>query len=390
MPERLLVFWHLKGEQSMAQMRFRGTSADFSFSVTSVGEPSTQMTLNTFHLAGHGAANVTLGIPRLREIVMTAAQKPKTPTMKLPIQPSIADEDIEKFIKKTSRLNLSEVVERVTVTERLSGKTIEQVDRRRTYTVLLEFYDKAEYLEEYHVTPRQIMESLPSSFAVLLQKEITKEFKAAARALANDINSVGKGRAVRESADQINEEDERAGRDEELDDDGDAYEMKRKAQTEQIATYDSDEEEDNEQDEEDILAARVEEDSDAEDEGEGKTDEATTKAKNDQRMEDVGEFFKLASRYATTFSFDLVNGKSCQFDLEVSADILHESYDVLILLLQFTGNSQKLLLVDVVERCCRKAVIHEVQSIGRCMKVWDDKGEFTVSNYPNSMYSSSL
>ena len=27
----------------------------------SVGEPSTQMTLNTFHLAGHGSVNVTLG-----------------------------------------------------------------------------------------------------------------------------------------------------------------------------------------------------------------------------------------------------------------------------------------------------------------------------------------
>ena len=32
----------------------------------SVGEPSTQMTLNTFHFAGRGEANVTLGIPRLR------------------------------------------------------------------------------------------------------------------------------------------------------------------------------------------------------------------------------------------------------------------------------------------------------------------------------------
>ena len=43
----------------------------------SIGEPSTQMTLNTFHFAGVGAANVTLGIPRLREILMTAARKPK-------------------------------------------------------------------------------------------------------------------------------------------------------------------------------------------------------------------------------------------------------------------------------------------------------------------------
>jgi hypothetical protein len=32
------------------------------------------MTLNTFHFAGHGAANVTLGIPRLREVLMTASQ----------------------------------------------------------------------------------------------------------------------------------------------------------------------------------------------------------------------------------------------------------------------------------------------------------------------------
>lgn len=49
----------------------------------SIGEPSTQMTLNTFHLAGHGGANVTLGIPRLREILMTATDKPKTPSMTL-------------------------------------------------------------------------------------------------------------------------------------------------------------------------------------------------------------------------------------------------------------------------------------------------------------------
>lgn len=41
----------------------------------SIGEPSTQMTLNTFHFAGHGAANVTLGIPRMREIIMTAAER---------------------------------------------------------------------------------------------------------------------------------------------------------------------------------------------------------------------------------------------------------------------------------------------------------------------------
>ena len=36
------------------------------------------MTLNTFHLAGTGLANVTLGIPRLREIIMRTGSKAKS------------------------------------------------------------------------------------------------------------------------------------------------------------------------------------------------------------------------------------------------------------------------------------------------------------------------
>eukprot|EP00930_Biecheleria_cincta_P038847 TRINITY_DN26709_c0_g1_i1.p1 TRINITY_DN26709_c0_g1~~TRINITY_DN26709_c0_g1_i1.p1 ORF type:complete len:1908 (-),score=440.52 TRINITY_DN26709_c0_g1_i1:46-5769(-) len=51
----------------------------------SMGEPSTQMTLNTFHLAGHGGANVTLGIPRLREIIQTASRSCSTPLMSVPV-----------------------------------------------------------------------------------------------------------------------------------------------------------------------------------------------------------------------------------------------------------------------------------------------------------------
>ena len=49
----------------------------------SIGEPSTQMTLNTFHLAGHGGANMTLGIPRLKEILMTTPTNIKTPCMQV-------------------------------------------------------------------------------------------------------------------------------------------------------------------------------------------------------------------------------------------------------------------------------------------------------------------
>ncbi len=46
----------------------------------SLGEPATQMTLNTFHLAGVSAKNVTLGVPRLKEVINVAANI-KTPSL---------------------------------------------------------------------------------------------------------------------------------------------------------------------------------------------------------------------------------------------------------------------------------------------------------------------
>jgi len=46
----------------------------------SIGEPSTQMTLRTFHYAGVRELNVTLGLPRLIEIV-DARREPSTPIM---------------------------------------------------------------------------------------------------------------------------------------------------------------------------------------------------------------------------------------------------------------------------------------------------------------------
>jgi len=46
----------------------------------SIGEPGTQMTLKTFHFAGVASMNVTLGVPRIKEII-NAAKKISTPIM---------------------------------------------------------------------------------------------------------------------------------------------------------------------------------------------------------------------------------------------------------------------------------------------------------------------
>lgn len=61
------------------------------------------MTLNTFHFAGKGEMNVTLGIPRIREILMTASPNIATPMMDLPLldKPGI----LEKAEKLSLELN---------------------------------------------------------------------------------------------------------------------------------------------------------------------------------------------------------------------------------------------------------------------------------------------
>ncbi|XP_058185181.1 DNA-directed RNA polymerase II subunit RPB1-like isoform X2 [Rhododendron vialii] len=54
----------------------------------SIGQPATQMTLNTFHYAGVSAKNVTLGVPRLREII-NVAKNIKTPSLSVYLKPEV-------------------------------------------------------------------------------------------------------------------------------------------------------------------------------------------------------------------------------------------------------------------------------------------------------------
>lgn len=320
------------------------------------------MTLNTFHLAGHGAANVTLGIPRLREIVMTASPKPASPIMQLPLREHTTEETAIEFAKEVSRLTVGEVVERVTVTEQLSSREVEANNSRlRKYTVHLQFYPPEEYSAEYRIKPVELHEALAFNFAARLKKEIQAELRLAAKAYQQDL-AVGQGHKIRDSDMAGDEEDEprRRGRDEDLgidNDDGDAGEQKRTRQARQHE-YEEDERADNLADLEDNIERLAQEEEDEE----ALDIDPAQKAATDAQADELAEKFKLYSKYATSFSFDTINGKSAQFDLH------------------FPAASPKLLLVDLIERCCRASVVHEVESVGRCARFFTDKGVFTVSH----------
>ncbi|CAM1504094.1 Fc.00g016850.m01.CDS01 [Cosmosporella sp. VM-42] len=64
----------------------------------SIGEPATQMTLNTFHFAGVSSKNVTLGVPRLKEI-LNLAKNIKTPGMIVYLNETLATQDQAKKLR---------------------------------------------------------------------------------------------------------------------------------------------------------------------------------------------------------------------------------------------------------------------------------------------------
>jgi DNA-directed RNA polymerase subunit A" len=79
----------------------------------SIGEPGTQMTMRTFHYAGVAEINVTLGLPRLIEIV-DARRVPSTPMMTVYIQPEYREnvEEVRRVasrIEKTTLLDIADI-----------------------------------------------------------------------------------------------------------------------------------------------------------------------------------------------------------------------------------------------------------------------------------------
>jgi DNA-directed RNA polymerase, subunit A'''' len=73
-------------EKEYLSTRIEACEAVGVIAAQSIGEPGTQMTMRTFHYAGVAEINVTLGLPRLIEI-MDARKEPSTPTMTVYLEP---------------------------------------------------------------------------------------------------------------------------------------------------------------------------------------------------------------------------------------------------------------------------------------------------------------
>lgn len=150
----------------------------------SIGEPATQMTLNTFHYAGVSSKNVTLGVPRLKEI-LNVAKNIKTPALTVYLEPEIAA-DIEKAkvvqsaIEHTTLKNVTSATEifydpdpRLTVIEEdydtveayfaiPDEKVEESIDKQSPWLLRLEL-DRAKMLDK-QLTMSQVAEKISQNF----------------------------------------------------------------------------------------------------------------------------------------------------------------------------------------------------------------------------------
>lgn len=78
-------------------------------SAQSIGEPGTQMTMRTFHYAGVAEMNVTLGLPRLIEIV-DARRSPSTPIMEIHLKEELRN-DLDKVRGLAGKIELTRIID---------------------------------------------------------------------------------------------------------------------------------------------------------------------------------------------------------------------------------------------------------------------------------------
>ena len=94
--------------------RIEPGSAAGAVGAQSIGEPGTQMTLKTFHFAGVAAMNVTLGVPRIKEII-NASKTISTPIMKVDLE-NDADVVSARIVKgRLEKTLLGEVAEHIRI-----------------------------------------------------------------------------------------------------------------------------------------------------------------------------------------------------------------------------------------------------------------------------------
>ncbi|KAK0705179.1 hypothetical protein B0H67DRAFT_649536 [Lasiosphaeris hirsuta] len=333
----------------------------------SVGEPSTQMTLNTFHLAGHSAKNVTLGIPRLREILMTASANISTPSMTLVLNEELTDDDGERFAKSISVLPLSHVTKEATVRERVGRGVAYSV--AKIFEIRLRFFESAEYTSTYAIEISDVLSTVERKFIPLLvhmaKKEIKKKGKGSAATPEIGVKSGTIEMAPPTSERRAGGRDD-DGDDDDDDGDDDATNAKQRANRTEAISYGPNDDED------DSIQKRLQRQAEPDEEGEERLefddeayggspepedeDESNRKEKKPTDPNNRSREARVMNKneLVSHFRCDEVAGEWVEFTLEFDAGI------------------PKILMLNLVQEAVKKSLVQQIEKLGAATFVPDE------------------
>ncbi|KAJ2948912.1 hypothetical protein O0L34_g5845 [Tuta absoluta] len=315
----------------------------------SIGEPSTQMTLNTFHFAGRGDMNVTLGIPRLREILMTASAKLKTPNMDIPFRDEIPDltKKAENLRRKLNKVTVNDVLEKIDV----QCEIVTQPERQLKTTMKFSFLPHKQYRTQYAVKPAQVIKHMQNKFFSEMFSTIKKQAKANCGVLWSAEEKKRKTAAANDDEDydepnpepkrkEPNLEDGDSSDEDGPNDDDDQTDVRiRKKRTEEQEYEDPESGEEDKSDDE----VEIDEPKETDDVIEVNKDEITEE--NTRIMTNVVENIQSATNY----TFDIKHYQWCE------------------LTVMFPITFLKVDLSQALKDAAAKSVIHEVKNIKRAI-----------------------
>lgn len=321
----------------------------------SIGEPSTQMTLNTFHLAGHSTRNVTLGIPRLREILMTASEHISTPSMTLVLNKELTTAEGEKFAKAIGVLPLSNILDQCTVRER-NGRIL-RPSESVIIDIRLEFFSSDMYMEEYGVSISDVLDTVEIKLLARVHTMVAAEIKRRKAQAVEAVHDIRAKVGDAETAGPARGGDLAREDDEESENDGDATTAKEKLYQSQAVSYGPNDDEDDA-----IVAAldkavQVEDAAAEDDEGYGGSPPSESR-EDPESAESVPGHEKVPRRgtrearvvekfqMISAFRCDEDGGRWCEFSLELPLE------------------SPKLMMLSIMRDALRRSVVQQISGIG--------------------------
>ncbi|KAL1194549.1 DNA-directed RNA polymerase I subunit 1 [Cardamine amara subsp. amara] len=325
----------------------------------SVGEPSTQMTLNTFHLAGRGEMNVTLGIPRLQEILMTAAVDIKTPIMTCPLVKGKTKKHANVITDKLRKITVADITKSMEIA--VVPYTVHEGNVCSIHKLKINLYKPDHYPKHTDVTEEDWEETMTVVFLRKLEDAIGTHMKMLERMrgissvkdshpkAGNETDNDDSVRGKQTGDDDDDDDDEGEGT--EVDDLG-ADAQKRKKQA--VDEMDYEENSDGEMNEPSSVSGVEDPEMDNEDEdaeiSKDDTLEPQEEVKAVKNVKEQGKKKRQKFKRNPGDRHVYVKGKGAKFEVHF----------------RFTTNEPHILLAQIAQKTAQKVYIQNAGKIERC------------------------